>query len=281
MSATEIFRELQTNKENFRCVDCGRSGAQWASVSHGVFICLECSGQHRNLGVHISFVRSITLDSWSASQLTLMGLGGNKRFKDFIQSYTFQPDASIQTKYCSKAAEYYRDLLKSEAENRRLTFPPPSAIEGMESCISVPVVKTRISTGEVQGNNESWWGGAKSVFGSAFEKAGEWASNAAVTVKDAKIVESIKSGANSVIEKSKVVGGNIVERVNSESLKNIGEKSLEVMSSMKRIAVNGVNMAYSKVAKEGGEEEELEEVKEREMVNLEEPEKYIYKGKYD
>ncbi|KAG7478933.1 arf-GAP with coiled-coil, ANK repeat and PH domain-containing protein 2-like [Solea senegalensis] len=62
---------------NQRCCDCGEEEPRWASINLGVTMCIECSGIHRSLGVHLSKVRSLTLDSWEAEQLKLLCILGN------------------------------------------------------------------------------------------------------------------------------------------------------------------------------------------------------------
>ncbi|KAF7839406.1 ADP-ribosylation factor GTPase-activating protein AGD3 [Senna tora] len=61
------------------CADCGAPEPDWASLNLGVLVCIECSGVHRNLGVHISKVRSLTLDVkvWEPSVISLFQSLGN------------------------------------------------------------------------------------------------------------------------------------------------------------------------------------------------------------
>ncbi|KAK3228883.1 hypothetical protein Dsin_000764 [Dipteronia sinensis] len=64
---------------NDKCADCGSPEPDWASLNLGVLVCIECSGVHRNLGVHISKVRSLTLDVkvWEPSVISLFQSLGN------------------------------------------------------------------------------------------------------------------------------------------------------------------------------------------------------------
>jgi len=109
---------LKAMPGNDRCIDCGRISPEWASVTLAVFVCLECSGQHRGLGTHISFIRSVKMDSWTPQQIQSMKMGGNDNCKEFIATkgqidMTILSPHSIKTKYESPAAELWRQVIKA------------------------------------------------------------------------------------------------------------------------------------------------------------------------
>ena len=64
-----VLREISLYPGNQKCCDCPSLDTDWGSVNHGTLICLDCAGKHRSLGVHVSFVRSIHMDTWTPVQV--------------------------------------------------------------------------------------------------------------------------------------------------------------------------------------------------------------------
>ena len=59
-----------------------------AQVNHGVFICDECYGSHRNVGAHVSKTKSVTLDEWTAAEANMMERGNEAANAEFEATMT-------------------------------------------------------------------------------------------------------------------------------------------------------------------------------------------------
>jgi stromal membrane-associated protein len=81
-------------KGNDFCCDCRSKNPKWTSLTLGVFICQNCCQLHRNLGIHLSKVRSTSLEKWSNDQIQYMrGIGNVKsnRYWEFSTPKTEIP----------------------------------------------------------------------------------------------------------------------------------------------------------------------------------------------
>jgi hypothetical protein len=119
------LEELYTEESNSTCFDCDSKPAHWASISNGIFLCLDCSGEHRGYGIGVSFIRSVTMDQWTQEQVNIMKAGGNQRLRDFLTTYEMPENIDKKQIYCSKLMHYYRKQLKAESIGQIFMEPLP------------------------------------------------------------------------------------------------------------------------------------------------------------
>uniref|UniRef100_A0AAR2KCV7 ArfGAP with SH3 domain, ankyrin repeat and PH domain 1b n=1 Tax=Pygocentrus nattereri TaxID=42514 RepID=A0AAR2KCV7_PYGNA len=67
------------------CCDCGAADPKWLSTNLGILTCIECSGIHREMGVHISRIQSMELDKLGTSELLLAKNVGNSNFNEIME----------------------------------------------------------------------------------------------------------------------------------------------------------------------------------------------------
>ncbi|CAF3726435.1 unnamed protein product [Rotaria sordida] len=132
-ASVQAIKQIPGN--NF-CADCDQINPTWASLNLGSLICMDCASLHRNLGTHLSRVRSLELDEWPSELVQVMRSIGNKlvnsiweiNIKNRIKP---QPNASS-----SERERWIRDKYEQKLFIAPLTILPNQARQSLIDAIT-------------------------------------------------------------------------------------------------------------------------------------------------
>ncbi|CAH1773761.1 unnamed protein product [Owenia fusiformis] len=209
------MKQLLSIPGNNQCCDCGSTEPRWASINLGITLCIECSGIHRSFGVHMSKVRSVTLDSWEPELLKVMAELGNTIINriyeaDVPESSTITRatshcnrnvrEAWIRAKYVDKS--FMRKLPKINIQNngedqikkwsvvKRKRRSPSRQLSPEDAVAEGTKNNTQMVQGESQ---DSGLGGSTSdviLFGAGLDTSAEMADNVLVDSDESSTSET-------------------------------------------------------------------------------------------
>ena len=242
--------EILSLPGNSNCCDCNAEKPKWASLNNGVFLCLKCAGIHRSLGSEITSIRSLQIDSWTDNQILYLSKGGNNKFKQNLSEYNIPPNLQIDLKYKSKAADYYRKLLKNEVEKisnqkyyKETEIIKPKLEEGKEIIELKKDQKLNNLNLNENVNEEKKEEGFLGVFGSFLNNvkktAGDVAGKITKEIDELKIGEKIKGAGDTVVDYA-IAGGNFIKNKSEQAINS------DFVQGITKTAESGFNTVVEK-----------------------------------
>ena len=233
--------DILKKEGNSECVDCATPNPKWASMNNGIFLCLKCAGVHRSLGMSISLIRSLQIDTWSEKQLLYLTKGGNDNFKKHLKEFNIDPSsASIDIKYKSKAADYYRRFLKNEVDRESDPNYVPTQIVKPELNVAQEILEVKEENKEENKNNEKneekkqnnkFFGFMSSMFNKVKDSTVEAAKNVGTGFNKLNLGEKFSTAGTAIVGAVQTSGKFIADKTqqvaNTEFVQNISNKTKE------------------------------------------------------
>ncbi|XP_018413781.1 PREDICTED: arf-GAP with GTPase, ANK repeat and PH domain-containing protein 1 isoform X6 [Nanorana parkeri] len=115
------LQSIRSLPGNSHCVDCDAPSPDWASLNLGALMCIECSGIHRNLGTHLSRVRSLDLDVWPPELIKVMSAIGNE-----LANSVWEGSSQGHVKPCSESPREEKERWIRAKYEQKLFLAPLS-----------------------------------------------------------------------------------------------------------------------------------------------------------
>ncbi|XP_019427802.1 PREDICTED: probable ADP-ribosylation factor GTPase-activating protein AGD14 isoform X4 [Lupinus angustifolius] len=104
----KIIRGLMKLPPNRRCINCNSMGPQYVCTSFWTFVCVTCSGIHREFTHR---VKSVSMAKFTSQEVDALQNGGNQRAREtYLNSWDFQRQRLPDNSNVAKIREFIRNV---------------------------------------------------------------------------------------------------------------------------------------------------------------------------